>query len=1809
MIQREWSSISKGSWCTALLVVIAVFCTFVQSSSSYECVGPSHFECTNHRCISMDLRCDGDDDCNDGSDEHGCNVDKSKNETCASTQFDCGQGQCIPRSWVCDGNADCEDGKDEGAAGCAESHCAASEWECPHNHRCIPNDYICDGDDDCGDNSDEDDCTGKNNFTECTSAFGKFLCKNRNQCIDDSLLCNGHPDCKDGSDEGGHCASKAQVATDCAKLNCTHSCVESPDGPVCVCGSGYHLEGNVCEDINECLEWGTCDQMCENTVGGYICECEPGYKLESNGRTCKAEEGEGLLIYSSLKKIKSLYLTSRISMTVASEVPYATGVSFDGKHVYWTTVLDGVESIVRASEDGSHETTIVDSGVGSPEDLAVDWVTGNIYFTDGEYQQIGICTYNEELVETKCAVLHNKDLNKPRAIVLNPADAVMYWSDWGFKPLIARSGMDGTDFYEFVTTELHWPNGLTIDHGNRRVYWVDARLGTVETVDFQGRDRRKILTDLNDHPFAIAVFEDKIYWSGWTNQEIVECNKFTGKNRVQVVKSRKDKIYGVHIFHPTLQNHSLPNPCAGKCSDICALSPSASSGGKGYSCLCPDNKILSPSGEWCQEQPKESVIVSIGNFVFQLKVTLGKQYIHPLPVNNLQSVSAIVYNSFDGSLLIADPDAKMIYSYQLNTDTMETLIDLKVGYVSALAYDPIGRNLYWCDKEAGTVEVFSFFSHRRKLLLREFDDEKPFAMTLIPEEGLMFVIAKAHDHLHIDRINMDGSLSTLTHMTSLKLQGPDVALHYDSDSRRVYWADHSAGLIESTDTNGNDRQVYRDVSSPLALTDVDRDLYWTSDGRPHLYYSEKANASMPVRKINMERFLRSPKDHYRMFVTAIIPDKTTRDHPCQTNNGKCSHFCLLTSRNPKHVCSCPDGMKLADNGQDCEEIAACGAHEYHCTTGECIPMSKKCDRNKDCPYGEDETFCPAQCETDQFACFDGQKCIDAKDRCNMHFDCHDHSDEANCQNVTCDQSYNFLCRTGECVSHAVLCNNEWNCKDGSDEENCTTSTCPSSEFRCHSGTCIPKNWVCDLDADCPDQSDENNCSFSRKEKCTEFLCQSGMCVAQELVCNGQTECDDGSDEFNCDEPVPKTANKEDGFIDNCDEEKEFMCEPGKCINLIFKCNGVKDCENGADELNCIGCEQFTCNNGKCITYDLVCNDDDDCGDSSDERPLNSCPDSKENPAIVPAHIPNVCHGFVCKNGECLDDFSLVCNKKQDCKDGSDEGGRCGSSCDVTANCSQICRDKPNGHECACVPGFKIAEDGRDCEDIDECTELEPCSQMCFNTYGSYTCACLGPDYIKKSDGSCKATGPKLQYVFATGYQIRTISYLMTDVKVAYYSADLEVSGFDVNMRTEHVYWSSENKGVITKMSLTHRHEPKHFITGLRRPSELAVDWITHNLYFVQARNIINVCNFHLERCAQILTAESGLEINSLAVDPVRGVLFWSETSRIVWNMPKSSIRRADMNGKNIETIVSANVSYALDLALDPILNHVYWVDKTLKVIERANYDGTRRRVILTSKFHPKSVALFDGSIYWSVESSGSPITKCALQGLSTESYSCNQIPIKVVDPITHFTLMQPALQRNISNACRNMECSHMCVLSSTLPSCICRNGKIVPPKTACTDSNYMPETHFLETTGTVDGQSPGYSWSSICATIILVAFIGTTFYALFYYYNSKYNMRRLFPSIHFKNPAFNLQSKFQANGMTGLASGNHMAHLSSKDHHFENPLQESREGEVRIVTPNEITISRAETSWTSAHLEDSSSIETEYADLVVETNPKANLIS
>lgn len=65
----------------------------------------------------------------------------------------------------------------------------------------------------------------------------------------------------------------------------------------------------------------------------------------------------------------------------------------------------------------------------------------------------------------------------------------MFWSDWGHNPKIERAWMNGEHRQPIVTSNLGWPNGISIDFVRNHLYWVDAKLDTIERVDFLGHGR------------------------------------------------------------------------------------------------------------------------------------------------------------------------------------------------------------------------------------------------------------------------------------------------------------------------------------------------------------------------------------------------------------------------------------------------------------------------------------------------------------------------------------------------------------------------------------------------------------------------------------------------------------------------------------------------------------------------------------------------------------------------------------------------------------------------------------------------------------------------------------------------------------------------------------------------------------------------------------------------------------------------------------------------------------------------------------------------------------------------------------------------------------------------------------------------------------------------------------------------------------------------------------------------------------------------------------------------------------------------
>lgn len=94
-------------------------------------------------------------------------------------------------------------------------------------------------------------------------------------------------------------------------------------------------------------------------------------------------------------------------------------------------------------------------------------------------------------------LLHG-NLTNARAIALNPGDGFMYWTLWQFtiagvtasgNGLIERAWMDGTHRSPFVTNNLQWPNGLTIDFEERHLYWCDGFHNRIERINLDGTNR------------------------------------------------------------------------------------------------------------------------------------------------------------------------------------------------------------------------------------------------------------------------------------------------------------------------------------------------------------------------------------------------------------------------------------------------------------------------------------------------------------------------------------------------------------------------------------------------------------------------------------------------------------------------------------------------------------------------------------------------------------------------------------------------------------------------------------------------------------------------------------------------------------------------------------------------------------------------------------------------------------------------------------------------------------------------------------------------------------------------------------------------------------------------------------------------------------------------------------------------------------------------------------------------------------------------------------------------------------------------
>uniref|UniRef100_A0A4W3HU78 Low-density lipoprotein receptor-related protein 2 n=1 Tax=Callorhinchus milii TaxID=7868 RepID=A0A4W3HU78_CALMI len=1555
----------------------------------------TELSCLSGACYNQSQKCDGVLDCRDGADETNCT------NRCIRTQFECASGDCIPEIYVCDHDDDCGDGSDEQS--CVYPSCKGNFFTCPSGH-CIHQAWLCDGDDDCGDNADERGCENSEQ-EECFP--GKWKCPGSQHCIPIDKICDETVDCPFGEDETNITAGKNCSISNCAALSCEHRCHASPTGGVCYCPLGFVISPNArsCVDFDECKLWGICDQLCEDQVGSQMCSCVEGYVLEHH-KHCRANASTGVpsIIFSNGRdllmgdihgmNLKILVQSHNRGIAVGVDFHYHLGM------IFWTDTVQN--KVFSADVSGSGIRQVLNVSVDTPENLAVDWVNNKLYVVETSIDRIDLV----DLDGSNRVTIIAENLGSPRGIALDPTVGYMFFSDWNDasgEPKLERAYMDGTHRFDVVKTKLGWPGGITLDIITKRLYWVDSHFDYLETVTYDGLERKTVLSGgaAIPHPVGITHFEDKLYYTDWTKLGVMKSNKFTESNP-QILYQTSLKPYGITVYH-RLRQPFVRNPCGSNnsgCEQICVLSHGSDNDGLGFRCKCKLGFDLHSDGKHCYVV-SQFLLLSSQLAVRGIPFNISSQEDIILPIT--ASPSFFVGLDFDAvqrAVFFSDLRQNLIYKQNINGTGREILITNRVDAVEDLAFDWISRNLYWTDVRYRSISVLRLADRSRTAIIENLNN--PRAIVVHPVMGYIFWTDWFRP-AKIMRAWGDGSNAMPIVNTTL---GWPNGLAIDWSSQRLYWVDAFFDKIEHSTFSGSDRQTLNrisQISHPFGLT----------------IFGGK-------------------------FATVEFSSSNYCNRPANPN-GDCSHFCFPIP-NYQRVCGCPYGMKLDSDNMNCVEDPSnepptqqCGSFSFACANGRCVPRYKHCDGVNDCHDNSDELNCGTQnttCSPAAFTCTNHQ-CVPSHWRCDGQNDCIDSSDEQNCPTrgpVSCSGNY-FTCSNNRCVPMRWVCDTDNDCGDGSDELN-FTSTCRPGQFFCPDHRCIDTYFVCDGDEDCQDGADEQGCVYN----CTsyEFKCASGdRCISKFYLCDGVFDCNDQSDEVDCPTRSPGLCH-----------QNEFQCQgDGACIPSSWECDGHGDCADGSDEhLSCppktCSSNFFRCDNGNCVHRGWLCDGDDDCRDMSDER---DCP---TQPFRCPSHQWQCPELSVCVN------LAKVCDGTPDCPNSADESPLCNmESCsDNNAGCTHQCIQGPFGAQCVCPDGYLLANDSKTCEDIDECNPPGFCSQLCYNERGSFRCTC-GEGYDLEADQrTCKVSDSRdALLLVATGGQLISDNisarpnYLRSVIRNG-----RTIVAVDFDSTSGRIYWSDVTQDKVWSAFQNGTDQKIIFDSGVTVTENIAVDWVGRNLYWADyILETIEVSNLDGNH-RTVLLSENITNPRGLVLDPRNDahLMFWTDWGR------NPRIEKASMDGTQRTVIVSEKIFWPNGLAIDYPTKLLYFADAYLDYIEYCDYNGNNRHQVLASDLvlnHPHAITIFEDFVYWTDRYSHRVMRANKWHGENQTVLIYNiYYPLGIV-------AVHPVRQPPDSNPCASNPCSHLCLLSATGPrfySCACPSGwKLMSDFQTCAKSN------------------------------------------------------------------------------------------------------------------------------------------------------------
>nr|XP_002731178.1 PREDICTED: low-density lipoprotein receptor-related protein 5-like [Saccoglossus kowalevskii] len=193
---------------------------------------------------------------------------------------------------------------------------------------------------------------------------------------------------------------------------------------------------------------------------------------------------------------------------------------FSERVLYFSDLSNG--GIIKGKFDAQHVSQSADylvRGTSVIDGIAIDWISGNVYWSDMHYNWIKVT----DSTGSKQQIVIKSGLDIPRAVVVYPQRGLLFWTDWGSEPKIEKSNLAGYNRQTLVHYGLVYPNGLAIDYQTNRLYWINVDnaiqlVSTISSCDFDGNDKQELHSEsvYSAWYFDLTIYEvSESVYSAW----------------------------------------------------------------------------------------------------------------------------------------------------------------------------------------------------------------------------------------------------------------------------------------------------------------------------------------------------------------------------------------------------------------------------------------------------------------------------------------------------------------------------------------------------------------------------------------------------------------------------------------------------------------------------------------------------------------------------------------------------------------------------------------------------------------------------------------------------------------------------------------------------------------------------------------------------------------------------------------------------------------------------------------------------------------------------------------------------------------------------------------------------------------------------------------------------------------------------------------------------------------------------------------------------------------------------------------------